>query len=276
MNPCIEQRRTTVSARLIGAVFVLFLATGVGAAPVFIQGYGLNQRGVNQGRPTYCAPAVGYLMAQYGESRGLDLLKDGAAAIDQIRTVANLMRCNLGASPADIVAGVRSMYGGYLVDDGKARKYPNAWSQLRERGRWNWNDVKARIGQSLPIMLGVEGVEAGIDHVVFAYGYEEINPGAANAEYWIFLLDTYADQSGTDTSRNPKKWKIRRDRLEILLAVDALSPDVAHLDVDGKPYRDRDLLVLITGGSAAPAPGSLALLVVGLAAWVVARRGRQR
>lgn len=249
------------------------VSTTVSAAPVFIQGYDLTKRGVYQRTPDFCAPAVTYLMAQYGETRSLDLLKDGATAVEEIAVLAVLLKVQGGAGVDDIVAGVKSMYGGYLID-GKGEKYPQAWSQLRDT--WTWNDFKARIGANLPVMLGVEHAPGEtIDHVVFAYGYEVLNAGAANEADWIYLFDPFSDASGNDTSKNPKKWQIDKSTLKILSAVDALDPTVQHLDADLHRYKDRSLLMMVTGGSA-PEPGSLVLLGMAAAALGWTWRGRRR
>lgn len=264
-----------ITALLCSAAGFLALIVGAaaGAAPIFIQGDDLATRGVYQRTPDFCAPAVAYLMAQYGETRGLDLLKDGATAVDEINALAKLMNVAGGASVDDIVAGVKSMYGGYLVD-GKGVKYAQAWSQLRET--WTWNDLRARIDANLPIMLGVEHAPGEtIDHLVFAYGYEVLNAGAVNETDWIYLLDPFSDASGNDTSKNPKKWQVDKSTLKILSAVDAIDPKLQHVDADLHGYKDRSLLIIVTGGSA-PEPGSVALVGLGAAALAWSRRKRQQ
>lgn len=257
------------------------------AAPVFLDGIteaGLrNIRGLNQPTPTYCVPTVGYMMALYSERRGTDLL-DFASEADTrlgIQRVADLMKTNQGGQGTDIVKAAEAMqliYKGVL--NGRVfPTYENGWSQLRDNADqdqgndWSWRDIPARIDQNLPIMLAVSSLNASeVGHAVFAFGYEIVEGGD---EVWAYVFDPFADRSGSDTSRQAKKWSINRTTLEIVAAIDVLDGS-EHKDIAGTSYVGRVLDSIVTGASTVPEPSTAWLLVAAAGAALGCQRRRTR
>ncbi len=103
---------------------------------------------------------------------------------------------------------------------------------------------------------------SAVGHVVYAFGYEQMNIGQANEQFFVYLFDPLAAGPAADASR-PKLWEINPATLAILSAVEATDPTKMYSTGDGS-YPGRKLQMMITGNSVAE-PSTLALLAAAIA-----------
>ncbi len=245
-------------------LILVFAKSACYATPIFIEGITdenlKNLRGINQPPGNYCVPTVGYMMFLYWERRGYDLLKDGWTETQRINDIATMMKTDFkdGTEMSKAETAMAALFDGYQTG-----KNYEGWAQVNDSGKWKWDEIVRQINEKTPIMLNVtQRLGDTFGHSVFVFGYEILNVGLPTESDWIYLFDPYADRSGDNTSRNPKKWKIDKKTLHIDEAIDVIDSK-AHLDLPGQPYVSRNLDSLLVG-SPIPEPATLLLLGSGL------------